>query len=808
MSFFPPYLYHSLATLAVVFSAAAVEPNPGLKNIALGASYTMTPAPSYALCTDPNDRTQLTDGKETEGYFWTQPSTVGWTNHRNVIVTIDLGREQAIRGASVRTAAGVAGVAWPSGIRLFVAGEDQQFREAADLLGLSAANGFPAPQPYRVHRYWTDALQTHGRYVAVVVTNQPFTFMDEIQVFAGDPAWLSEPVEGHPIADMAKHVSNSQTWDGITRRLRQDDAIIRERALAPRVPDDVRSNVLAALDAIADANQPLAESELAGFRAVLPLNGLHARQFACQAALWRAEGHEELVLWQSPLWEPLDHLATPPRDAAPQLTIAMMDNEYRAASFNITNTQNDAVDVVLNIEGLPGDVNPDYITVHEVAWTDTASGLPVSSALPVATRNAEGAWKITVPVGMTRPVWLTFNPRGVPAGVHQGVVRLSHGDWSEEVPLTFHQYPLRFPDKPSLRFGGWDYTNGETHRGINPGNRDAVIADLKAHYVDTPWATSAVMPRGIHDANGKMTTAPDTAPFDEWIARWPEATNYAVFAAVNERFGNFTMDTPAFKTAVGEWARFWAKHAATQGIAPERVCVLLLDEPHEPAQDAIIIAWATAIAEAGADFTIWEDPTYQGVSESQAQLAAVCDVLCPNRTIFLRANEEYRDFYRAERDKGTTLEFYSCSGPTTLLDPYSYFRLQAWTCWAEGATASYFWAFGDNAGGSSWNEYVLPRNIYTLTYLDDTSVTPAKMMEGAREGIQDYEYFVMLEAAVEKAPDGAAKDAAQGLLDSLPALVLEAGTSAGLMWHDRLDRSQADIARVKVLDALVALQGK
>ncbi|MCF6287070.1 MAG: hypothetical protein L3K26_18070, partial [Candidatus Hydrogenedentes bacterium] len=733
-------VYTYLLVLVSVFScvsspqAQTTLPGDELKNIALGVPYTYVQQPTYKLCTDPDDRVQLTDGIDTEGYFWAQKSTVGWANHRNVIITLDLGSDTAIRGVSLRTAAGTAGVAWPSGIRVFVAGEDQQFRAVADLLALSATNGMPAPQPYSVHRYWTDALKTHGRYVAFVVSNQPFTFIDELQVYAGDPAWLSDGVEGHPIDDIADYVNKSQTWDGIARRLRQDGATVRERAMAEQIPEAVRTDVVAALDAIAGEIKVDYETDYRDFRAVLPLNALHSRIFACQATLWRAEGRKDLSVWQNPLWAPLDHLATPTRDAEPKINVAMMDNEYRAASLNVTNARDEARTLRLDILGLPGGDNPDYITVHEVVWTDTASGVPVASALPEAERDDDGGWRIHVPVGMTRQVWLTFHPQGVEAGEHAGRVVLTEGNSITEVPLTFHRYPFRFPDKPTLHFGGWDYTDGNGHRGINPQNRESVIEHLVEHYVDTPWATSGVIPRGAHDSEGHMTTPPDTTRFDEWIARWPDAANYCIFAAVNDRFHSWNTDAPEFKTAVGEWARFWAEHARSRGIDPERLCILLLDEPHEAAQDQIIIAWAKAIEAAGADLTIWEDPTYNGVSESQELLVEVCDVLCPNRPIFLRANDAYRDFYRAQRDRGTTLEFYSCSGPTTLLDPYAYFRLQAWTCWDEGATASYFWAFGDNAGGSSWNEYVLARNIYTLSFLDDTSIGTAKPMEAAREG--------------------------------------------------------------------------
>ena len=57
-----------------------------------------------------DDATQLTDGVRTEGYFWTQKSTVGWSGGAPTFITIDLGQGHPIGGASFRTAAGVSGV--------------------------------------------------------------------------------------------------------------------------------------------------------------------------------------------------------------------------------------------------------------------------------------------------------------------------------------------------------------------------------------------------------------------------------------------------------------------------------------------------------------------------------------------------------------------------------------------------------------------------------------------------------------------------------------------------------------------------
>ena len=78
------------------------------KNIALGASYTLEPAPQYEYCTDAADDRQLTNGvyHQTAESLWTQPSTVGWQEKKRVIITLDLGTVKPIRGVSFHTAAG------------------------------------------------------------------------------------------------------------------------------------------------------------------------------------------------------------------------------------------------------------------------------------------------------------------------------------------------------------------------------------------------------------------------------------------------------------------------------------------------------------------------------------------------------------------------------------------------------------------------------------------------------------------------------------------------------------------------------
>ena len=190
----------------------------------------------------------------------------------------------------------------------------------------------------------------------------------------------------------------------------------------------------------------------------------------------------------------------------------------------------------------------------------------------------------------------------------------------------------------------------------------------------------------------------------------------------------------------------WAQKASH----PSGSALLIHDEPHEKSDIGPFLAWAKAIRAAEPKVLIWEDPIYDDPAKAPAALFEACDVLCPNRPMWLAHGESFTRFYRDQQHKGRTLNFYSCSGPARLLDPYSYYRLQAWHCWQIGATASFFWAFGDN------RRVILVERVpgsvgpFTPLFLDETSVTAGKQMEAIREGVEDYEYFVLLRNAVEQ----------------------------------------------------------
>jgi hypothetical protein len=178
--------------------------------------------------------------------------------------------------------------------------------------------------------------------------------------------------------------------------------------------------------------------------------------------------------------------------------------------------------------------------------------------------------------------------------------------------------------------------------------------------------------------------------------------------------------------------------------------------------------------------------------------------------MMLQEGTLFADFYRKQREAGRRIEFYSCSGPSRLLDPYTYHRLQAWTCFQMGAEGTYFWAFGDTGGGDSWNEYLNRGRTFTPLFLGRDSVTPGKHMEAIRESVADFEYLSMLRQRVteiEKGqPDHKLLAEAKRLLATAAGRVLKAEGATELGWRATKDRTVADDVRIEIGELLEELK--
>ncbi len=798
---------------------AAARGFGGETNLARGRPYTMNPQPNYSYCTDPGDATQLTDGVLTEGYFWTQKTTVGWSGGAPAFITIDLGRLHPIGGASFRTAAGVAGVEWPASLAVFTSDDGKEWFAAGDLVELSEAGAPPPMGKHATHVFRTGKLRTRGRLVQFAcVPTGSYLFVDEIEVFEGDAALLQEPRRGDAVASVPQFMDTLQLTRLLKAQLRRDLAAAREDIESPDTPAADKTTLAKTARELEErvAAMPLVPPE--SFRAVLPMSDLEREVFRLQAAAWRAQGKPALRVWKSHRWDPLDPSGEPTKDAPPpELDVSLMSHEWRADVLNLTNAADSDRQVRVRVDGLPGGANPGYVSVHEVLHAGTRHFVAVAAALPLARRDGD-AWAVTVPAGMTRQVWLSFHPTDVAAGTHSGRLLLDDGSGSRSVRLTLRIAPLRLPDETTLRLGGWSYTNEERMYGVTPRNREALVQLLREHHVNAPWATRRALPDGKYDREGDLIEPPDTANFNAWVKLWPGAKQYMVFAGIGDygsvrsAFAGSEAGTPLFAKKVGAWIRFWADHMRAKGLKPSQLGLLLVDEPNRKEQYDATVAWTKAIKAAEPEVLVWVDAVPRELETCREMLAAV-DILVPNRAAWTEKDDAYRKLFLGQRDAGRQLGLYSCSGPARCFDPYAYYLLQQWHVFAIGGRWAGFWAFGDNGGTSCWNEYVAKGNgPYCPLYLDETSVTAAKYLEAVREGVQDYEYLVMLRDRIgelERTRLNHPRLAeAKTLLATAPGRVLKAKSAAEYRWDAPKDRTLADRVRVEILDMLAALRGR
>jgi hypothetical protein len=796
-------------------AAAGNQASQPPENMALGKQYTLWPAPNYPYCTDPDDTIQLTDGRTTKDYFWTQKGTVGWVNAPYVTITVDLDKDEPISGVAFDMAAGTAGVEWPAGIDILVSIDGKVYHHAGELVALDQKLNGPWPKGYAIRRLVTHELKTHGRYVQfLVIARGPFAFCDEVEVFRGPNSPLDQ-TSGLRVTDVKQFVQARKLGLAVRRRYEDDVASLETAIRAVRLPPDARSRLLGRLSDVSVGLQRAAsEPRSIPLRVVLPLGREHEQLFALQAELWKAAGCPALSAWLPSTWDSVPLFGRPPSPGG-EIEIHVMRGEYRAAAVNVANSGPAPLQVALKMEDLaPGSsVLKKSVRLHEVQWTDTSLGEPVAAALPELASGSTGpaTW---VSSGLVRQVWLTFHvDRETPPGEYDGRLVLDTSDHNKgttiRVPIRLHVYPVDFPQDTTLWLGGWCYTDGKGHGGVTPANRTAFIQHLREHFVNCPWATSGVMMPCKFPPNEPDKVELDTQAMDEWLAQWPVAKRYMVFLSAGSSLGGARFDSPEFPRRVKAWISAWAEHLKTRRIPPERLCLLIQDEPNEETDMGAAIAWARAIHTAEPKVVVWEDPTYHDPAKAPAELFEVCQVLCPNRPMWLSGGDKFAQFYLGEQRRGRRLQLYSCSGPARLLDPYSYYRLQAWHCWRIGATGSWFWSFGDNAGSSSWNEYMATAGPYTPLFLDDSSVVAGKQMEAIRESIEDYEYFVMLRRAINRAKAagkaGPPTAAAETLLTNGVQQVLAAPGADKLFWRDPKDRGLADRLRVEVLRKLTAL---
>ena len=251
-----------LASLAAR-AADAASPHPDWRNLAVGKAVRFNTPPNHPAVTDPDDAKQMVDGKLSPATpMWYDKSAVGWVMVDPVVFTVDLGSQQPIRGVAMHIPGGLAGVEWPSSIQVYVSETGARYSLIGDLMELTAHR--PPEKGYASLWLVADRLETHGRFVKFVCSptnlgNGAYIFVDEVEVYQGEPAWLDRP-----LADADAPARWRAAWPEM-----------RWRSLANTIPATERPTRLLLVDGKAEqgGDAPLERAVIDGSRISFTLNG-------------------------------------------------------------------------------------------------------------------------------------------------------------------------------------------------------------------------------------------------------------------------------------------------------------------------------------------------------------------------------------------------------------------------------------------------------------------------------------------------------------------------------------------------------
>lgn len=797
-------------------------------NIALGHECDFAPEPNWPYSVDPNNPNAchwaLTDGvvllKEPNDpndpnytpWYMNDRRTVGWAFvPRPIVIRIPVAGEddppRAIAGVRLHCGAMPENtVFWPFAAYILVSDDGVNYHDVGELVTLSRAENLSPPTSgYELWWFRTTTLQTHGKYVALVLSSFHSLFVDEVEVYEGDPNWLEVGLPG--TAWQVESNGNiaplrGQYWQWreprfcVEKRWRDHYDTLLDLVNAKIPANQYSQEHTEALGRLAAAAQNITTVATSCYpndpndpndpwhRMMYPIDlepldpndpdDIHSNLFRVQALVWRTLGQPSLSVWQTGLWDHLSPFDEPPATPSPELDVFLLGNEARSACLNLTNSTDQPMTVTLRVEDLPGGTNPAYVKVHQIEWTDTKLDDLYETPSALIEVSADPDYTVLAHSGLHRQVWFTFRSLSLAPGVYQGTLRVTPSVGSQTtVPITLRVFPLTCPAQPSLAAMGWDHTNETGMYGLTPTNRGPIVARLREYLVDATMASANAMPPGEYDANGNMIATPSTSNFDAWVNLWQGARTY--FVCLGPMFHGQQLpcaDGAVFRAKIQAWCDFWAGHAISLGVDPSQIVLHIWDEPSTDDQADCTRLYAEAINGTNTGLRVMENHTFFREWHQQSQairdMLDTCDVLMPGRDDWILSPSDPNDpndpivamrtYYQGRLAQGAELGLYDSMYAVMLLDPYKYYRLQGWSairhnlryiggwCYTHvGGATEYPWQTWQN----SWNEYEMRYGNFSPLFIDLASADPSRHLMALRDGIQDYEYFVLLDQAIE-----------------------------------------------------------
>ncbi|NQU43897.1 DUF4091 domain-containing protein, partial [bacterium] len=386
-----------------------------------------------------------------------------------------------------------------------------------------------------------------------------------------------------------------------------------------------------------------------------------------------------------------------------------------------------------------------------------------------------------------QPVWCTAEvPADAPAGVYEGTIRLHAGEDTVQIPVSVRVRDFRLPRPGTLAcpFGvyastlsGW-YSNTSDYRKTLPIEDFARWCEFLGRYRLTPKNIA-------HEYWIETREGIDASPLQKTVGaladQYYPPQSFGVFRMPGGDTVARYQDRPTFKVKILEDLKARIAAYRREGL-PESVYIYGCDEP-KPNVTGFLQELYAETKKIAPDLPIMQTMTHKSPRE---ELVGVVDIWCA----VLRAWEQYPGFYQARVAAGDTVWVYLAGAlrhpyPNVMIEnPAIDHRVLLWQVHQSKAKGLLYWlvsawrtchapasgelAFPDapmSLKDEPW--WVQERGVNgdgILTWPGrDREPLASIRLEVLRDGIEDYEYLVLLGKLVEKAralPEGCGPDAA------------------------------------------------
>jgi len=527
-----------------------------------------------------------------------------------------------------------------------------------------------------------------------------------------------------------------------------DDVSVTElypTAAAAAVAKETPADAAVAAEQKQAATETLRGRALARWQALFP-----KRQYICWA--------------QSP-WDKLRRISIPPAGVKEcrEISLAVGENEHESASFVLTNLSPETRRFAISAKdaGVP-------LTLREAVWVTSYLGKDVNDALPLL----EG--QLSIPSGESREVWLTLHSRGVKPGNYRPRVTIaSPGMPPSSVNLKVRVHPVSLPDDKPIYTAYWEYLEPTW---ITPERAQALVDDMKEHYVNTPTVHPwSLMPQPPEDRLKRDYTKLDG------VLHYYRQLNPKMIM-LNLLSENYLEKMPGFFSE--EWKarfRFWltglVSHLKEQGFGYDKFAL----QPYDERLDQPVCDMARLIKAIDPNILVYVNN--QGTKAQASAIAPYVDIACPGIDSVDRI---YGSHPEDSNQDMTVLAkkpdyFWTYANPMPPLaqsvSPYSWYRMAVWRAWQVGSRGHGYWIYSYK---THWNSYRHEDGEnWAVVYFADAEDAPpgiskrelvvtSKRWEATREGVEDYVYLRMLKDRAEKA-DG--KGSAQWLRQAQDVLL-------------------------------------